>query len=61
MFNLADAGVPGIIEIDYDDYAARLQLNFKPSDEMLLYAAFNRGIKGSSWLLDPAGVVALRR
>lgn len=59
VFNLADAGVPGLDEINYDDYAARLQLNFKPSDDVLLYAAFNRGIKGGNWSLDPSGAVAL--
>lgn len=59
VFNLADAGIPGLDEINYDDYAARLQLNFKPSDDVLLYAAFNRGIKGGNWSLDPSGAVAL--
>ena len=59
VFNLADAGIPGIDQIDYEDYAARLQLNFVPNDDMLLYAAFNRGIKGGNWSLDPSGAVAL--
>jgi iron complex outermembrane receptor protein len=59
VFNLAAAGIPGIDTIDYDDYAARLQLNFVPNDDNLLYAAFNRGIKGGNWSLDPSGAVAL--
>lgn len=59
VFNLADAGIPGINKIKYEDYAARLQLNFKPADDVLLYAAFNRGIKGGNWSLDPSGAVAL--
>ena len=34
-----------------------LQLNFKPVDGTLLYASFNRGIKGGNWSLDPLGGV----
>ena len=50
--------IPGIDVIDYGDYAARLQLNFKPDEDTLLYAAYNRGIKGGNWSLDPLGFVA---
>lgn len=50
--------IPGIDVIDYGDYAARLQLNFKPDEDTLVYAAYNRGIKGGNWSLDPLGFVA---
>ena len=56
-FNIDDVAIPGIDTIDYGDYAARLQLNFKPVDGTLLYASFNRGIKGGNWSLDPLGGV----
>ncbi len=36
-------------EIDYDDWAARAQLDWKPNDDLLVYAAFNRGIKGGNF------------
>ena len=57
QFNIDDVAIPGIDTIDYGDYAARLQLNFKPVDGTLLYASFNRGIKGGNWSLDPLGAV----
>jgi iron complex outermembrane receptor protein len=50
--------IPGIDTIDYGDYAARVQLNWVPADDTLLYASFNRGIKGGNWSLDPLGGVA---
>ena len=57
-FNIAATGIPGINKIDYGDYAARAQINFKAAEKTLLYAAFNRGIKGGNWSLDPLGGVA---
>lgn len=57
-FNIANVGINGIDRIDYGDFAGRLQLNFAPSDDLLLYASFNRGIKGGNWSLDPLGAVA---
>lgn len=36
-------------EIDYGDYAARIQLDYKLSSETLLFASYNRGIKGGNW------------
>lgn len=57
-FNLQSVGIPGIGQIDYEDYAARLQLNFRPSETTLWYLSFNRGIKGGNWSLDPGGAVA---
>ena len=50
--------IPGVDVIDYGDYAARLQLNFEPTDSSLLYVSYNRGIKGGNWSLDPLGFVA---
>jgi iron complex outermembrane receptor protein len=58
VFNINDVAIPGIKTIDYGDYAARAQLNFKPADHTLLYLAWNRGIKGGNWSLDPLGGVA---
>jgi outer membrane receptor protein involved in Fe transport len=51
--------IPGLDDIDYGDYAARLQLNYVPSDATLLYVSANRGIKGGNWSLDPLGGVAI--
>lgn len=36
---------PGAV-IDYNDWAGRLSLDFRPSDDVLLFASVNRGIKG---------------
>ena len=35
--------------IDYDDWAARAQLDWRPNDDLLVFAAFNRGIKGGNF------------
>jgi iron complex outermembrane recepter protein len=58
VFNIASVPIPGIDEIDYGDIAARLQLNWALTDDTLLYASFNRGIKGGNWSIDPLGAVA---
>lgn len=59
VFNIATStGIPGINKIDYGDVAARVQLNWKPDDDTLLYVSFNRGIKGGNWSEDPLGAVA---
>ncbi len=58
VFNLDDVAIPGVASIDYGDYAARLQVNWKATPSSLLYAAFNRGIKGGNWSLDTLGAVA---
>jgi iron complex outermembrane receptor protein len=58
VFNIDDVDIPGIDDIDYGDYAARLQLNFTPAEHTLYYASINRGIKGGNWSLDPLGAVA---
>ena len=58
QFNLNSVAIKGIDTVDYGDYAARLQINYKPSTGQLVYLAFNRGIKGGNWSLDPLGAVA---
>lgn len=40
------ADVPNI---DYGDYAARVQLNWQANDETLVFLSYNRGIKGGNW------------
>jgi iron complex outermembrane receptor protein len=57
-FNINNVAIPDIAKIDYGDYAARLQLNWKAQEHTLLYLAYNRGIKGGNWSLDPLGAVA---
>lgn len=57
-FDIDDVAISGIDRIDYGDYAARVQLNFRPAGENLLYASYNRGIKGGNWSIDPGGGVA---
>ncbi len=58
VFDIANAGIDGIDQIDYEDYAARLQLNYTTEQGHLLYASYNRGIKGGNWSIDPLGTVA---
>lgn len=41
--------------IDYKDYAARLQLNWQATADQLMFVAYNRGIKVGNWALS-AGV-----
>ncbi len=36
-------------EVDYGDYAARLQLDYRASDTTLIFASWNRGIKGGNF------------
>ena len=43
--------------INYGDVAARAQLNYKPHQDLLFYASYNRGIKGGNW--SPSPVVSL--
>jgi iron complex outermembrane receptor protein len=57
VFNIENVAIPGVDEIDYGDYAGRLQVNWTPVDGTLLYASYNRGIKGGNWSLDPLGGV----
>lgn len=54
-------GSPNLIDFVGKDgqsiYAARAQINFKPNDDLLIYASFNRGVKGFGYNapLDPSG------
>ncbi len=57
VFNIDDVAIPEIDKIDYGDWAGRAQLNWKPTDDALVYFAYNRGIKGGNWSLDPLGGV----
>ncbi len=59
VFNIANVPIDDIDEIEYDDYAARLQLNYTMDSGTLVYGSWNRGIKGGNWSIDPLGVVAL--
>ena len=38
-----------LTEIDYGDFALRAQLDWRPNDDLLVFAAFNRGIKGGNF------------
>lgn len=52
LFDLEAASVgefSSLPEIDYGDYAARLQLNWLASDDALVFLSYNRGIKGGNW------------
>jgi iron complex outermembrane receptor protein len=54
---IAAAGGGDQDTVDYGDYAARLQLNWKPNPDVLLFASYNRGIKGGNY--NPAANVTL--
>ncbi|MCG8440177.1 MAG: TonB-dependent receptor, partial [Caulobacterales bacterium] len=43
--------IPGIDEIDYGDVAARAGVNWRPNEDTLVFASYNRGIKGGNWTL----------
>ncbi len=58
VFDIKDVDINDIDSIDYDDYAARLQLNYTTDNGTLLYGSWNRGIKGGNWSIDPLGTVA---
>ena len=40
---------PDLAEIKYDDYSGKVELDFKPNDDTLIYASINRGIKGGGF------------
>jgi iron complex outermembrane receptor protein len=42
---------PGVDEIDYGDWAGRIGFDFDVTDNTMLFAAVNRGIKGGNWSL----------
>jgi iron complex outermembrane recepter protein len=55
------SGSPNLVDFAGRDsqsiYAARAQLDFKPSDNLLMYASYNRGVKGFGYNapVDPSG------
>jgi iron complex outermembrane receptor protein len=53
LFNLqqaiAGAGGGNQDEVDYGDWAGRLQLDWRMNEDILLFASFNRGIKGGNF------------
>lgn len=46
------AANPGVNAISYADWAARVGLNYKPGDDLLVFVSWNRGIKGGNWTLN---------
>lgn len=58
VFDIQDLGMSGLDQIDYDDFAARLQLNYVTQNDTLFYVSWNRGIKGGNWSVDPLGAIA---
>jgi iron complex outermembrane receptor protein len=48
---LFEAAVPGVSSISYGDWAARAVLTYKPNDDSIIFASWNRGIKGGNWAL----------
>ena len=46
----AATGDPGNT-LNYNDWAARFQLDYRPNDDTLLFASVNRGIKGGNWVV----------
>jgi len=55
LFNFADqvAAVNGDQDrVDYGDWAGRLALDYRMSDDTLLFASWNRGIKGGNWTVS---------
>ena len=46
------AVVPGVNREHYGDWAARVSLNYQATPDTLLFASWNRGIKGGNWSLS---------
>ena len=44
-------GLDPTATINYNDWAARFQLDYRPNDDTLLFASVNRGIKGGNWVV----------
>ncbi|CAH0350464.1 hypothetical protein SPH9361_01154 [Sphingobium sp. CECT 9361] len=44
--------VPGVNREVYRDWAARVSLNYQATSDTLLFASWNRGIKGGNWSLS---------
>jgi iron complex outermembrane receptor protein len=55
------SGAPNLLDFSGRDsqsiFAGRLQLDYKPTDNLLLYASYNRGVKGFGYNapVDPSG------
>lgn len=52
LFDLQDQAVGQFADvptIDFGDYAARLQLNWRTGEDTLWFIGWNRGIKGGNW------------
>lgn len=49
---LAAAGLGDNDEIDYGGFAARLQLDWRVSEDTLMFFSYNRGIKGGNWSVN---------
>ncbi len=58
VFDISAVPIAGLDEIEYDDFAARVQLNFTTESGTLVYGSWSRGIKGGNWSIDPLGTVA---
>ena len=61
-FNLGEAAAAAGSdndEVDYSDWAGRLQLDWRLSDDVMTYASYNRGIKGGNFA--PSANVTLDR
>lgn len=58
VFDISAVPIAGLDEIEYDDIAARVQLNYVTGNGTLLYGSWSRGIKGGNWSIDPLGTVA---
>jgi iron complex outermembrane receptor protein len=43
---------PSDADKDFSDYSVRAQLDYKPSDDLLVYASFNRGTKSGGFTLS---------
>jgi iron complex outermembrane receptor protein len=46
------AVVPGVNREKFNDWAARVSLNFQANPDTLLFLSWNRGIKGGNWSLS---------
>ena len=49
---------PGVNDIDYGDWAARVALSYEANPDLLLFASWNRGIKGGNWSLGSDVIAA---
>ena len=52
-----DKDISDVDEIDYDDWAGRLQLNYTTQNDNLFFVSYNRGIKGGNW--SPGRAISL--